>query len=989
MKMKKKIRNENDDDGEEDFEKINELNVVKKIKPQPLQSSSSSTTKLVDIQFDTKINVDNNNNNNNDKMESKLSMNEPNSSSFDYDHISNILNDKNNCNMLLSDDKLHVIDEHKSEHKDIYDHHQQHNDNDNTNKELPQPISTYEVKNSIVKLMNSKEKLLKEPTVKFSFRKGRRGKARYCIGLHHNHLLRDNDINKIRGGRFDTKVDNTNHATTTNDFVVNDVKDNNIKSSSSNSRSKSKSKMSNNSSNRSSVNDKFYKYSGRYRSRMLRKNNNDDNNTSSSTTRSILATMQSPSIHATNINITTSNVSQDNTSKHNTTIIDLYHKNLGPGKSISINNDDVEGEFYQWQVVGDDNHEINASSTNTTAAATDVTTTTTTTSRTDVKNNYILMKKQSSTVLIHPFRKNIPTTNTQQLLQSHSFKLSLSSATRATSALNKKSSSSSSSYDDSNLNYLTPPPTSIGTGTRSPVLVLKNKFKPLILPSSSSNLPSLSSAVVNIDTTSTSKSAPLDSIMSKNEAQMSMIKLLSRSDYSHDDIKDNRVDADDKHHDDNDDNNNEKVVFNNESFESDRKNNNHYDDSDNSYDHNIDMTINDLKRSSSSNTTNSQLLSSLPASLPINTDKSKRAPAMMLQHPFRKITSSNKIHSIQDHQHNLDDNTPINLDAAMLKLKTLSSTTQNAITTAVMSSNKKKRIKLTLQHPFRDVLTISQSLSGDKMNLPSSTLDSAMSNLKSLNPSTFSLISPSSPIPPLQSSSLSIGMLSSKNKPLQQQRQQHQQQPLQSASTAITTVKASTQQQDMSNNNSSRNKVSLSNYLIMKDDINLPIISYLDDDNDISSSTTTSNHLQYNQGKDYGSTMNSKFGPGSIVYSSSQNIINRSTTSSSEKRMTTATTTTTTTTLRNKEIQIRRPKFPMFAFNDDDDHDADNRDHVDNHHKMLVSTPLLSSSSSSLVEAKAAVANNISDNGGVEELSVTDVLDLASTLTDSTQPTLE
>jgi hypothetical protein len=275
-----------------------------------------------------------------------------------------------------------------------------------------------------------------------------------------------------------------------------------------------------------------------------------------------------------------------------------------------------------------------------------------------------------------------------------------------------------------------------------------------------------------------------------------------------------------------------------------------------------------------------------------------------------------------------------------------------------------------------------------------------MSNLKTLMPSTFSLISPTSQIPPLQSSS-SIGILSSTNKPLQQQRQQHQQQtshPLQSASTAITTVKAS----DMSNNNScssssnsnNRNKVSLSNYLIMKDDINLPIISYLDDDNDISSSTTTSNHLQYNQGKDNGSTMNSKFGPGSIVYSSSQNIINRSTTSSSEKRMTTATTTaaSTTTTIRNKEIQIRRPKFPMFAFNDDDDHDADNRDHVDNHHKMLVSTPsplLSSSSSSSLVEAKVAVANNISDNGGVEELSVTDVLDLASTLTDSTQPTLE
>jgi hypothetical protein len=106
--------------------------------------------------------------------------------------------------------------------------------------------------------------------------------------------------------------------------------------------------------------------------------------------------------------------------------------------------------------------------------------------------------------------------------------------------------------------------------------------------------------------------------------------------------------------------------------------------------------------------------------------------------------------------------------------------------------------------------------------------------------------------------------------------------------------------------------------------------------------------------------------------------------------MTTATTTaaSTTTTIRNKEIQIRRPKFPMFAFNDDDDHDADNRDHVDNHHKMLVSTPS-SLLSSSLVEAKVAVANNISDNGGVEELSVTDVLDLASTLTDSTQPTLE
>ena len=172
----------------------------------------------------------------------------------------------------------------------------------------------------------------------------------------------------------------------------------------------------------------------------------------------------------------------------------------------------------------------------------------------------------------------------------------------------------------------------------------------------------------------------------------------------------------------------------------------------------------------------------------------------------------------------------------------------------------------------------------------------------------------------------------------------------------------------------------------MKDDINLPIISYLDDNN-ISSSTTTSNHLQYNQGKYNGSTMNSKFGPGSIVYSSSKNIINHSSTSSSEKRMTTA-----TTTIRNKEIQIRRPKFPMFAFNDDDDHDADNKDDADNHHKIRVSTPsplLSSSSSSSVVEAEVAVVNDIRNNGGAEELSVTDVLDLASTLTDSTQPTLE
>jgi len=133
--------------------------------------------------------------------------------------------------------------------------------------------------------------------------------------------------------------------------------------------------------------------------------------------------------------------------------------------------------------------------------------------------------------------------------------------------------------------------------------------------------------------------------------------------------------------------------------------------------------------------------------------------------------------------------------------------------------------------------------------------------------------------------------------------------------------------------------------------------------------------------------MNSKFGPGSIVYSSSQNIINRSTTSLSEKRMTTA-----TTTIRNKEIQIRRPRFPMFAFNDDDNNnndDHDNRHDADNHHKILLSTPLLSSSSSSEEKVEVAVTNNINDNGSAEELSVTDVLDLASTLTDSTQPTLE